>query len=246
MRTTALLAAAVLTLAACGESEAELDPRSLEAIEGSVAASDGLAPQTEVPDGLPAEAPTLLDEPEGSLGAGEMALGDPDAPLTVIEYASVTCPACKTFHANHFQAIKSELIEPGLVRFVYREFPTSPVPLSYAGSILARCAATEAGAPAYFAVNDALFQRQNDWAYGANPGQALEGIFAQVGMDRAAMQACLRRGALKAAIDDNIEQGRADGIQGTPTLMVNGEPFDVRRDVDQVVAELRAMAEAAR
>lgn len=245
MRTTALLSIAALALTACGDSEAEIDPRSLEAIEGSVVASDSVT-QSEAPDGLPAEAPTLLDEPEGSLATTEMSLGDPDAPLTVVEYASVTCPGCAAFHANHFQAIKSELIEPGLVRFVYREFPTSPVPLSYAGSILARCAATEAGAPAYFAVNDALFTRQNDWVYGANPGQALEAIFAQVGMDRAKMQSCLRRGELKAAIDDNIELGREDGVQGTPTLMVDGERFDVRRDVDETVAELRAMAEAAR
>ena len=244
MRTFALLSAAALALAACSDA-ADTDEQAVAAAGASIQASETL-PKTDAPDDLPAGAPAVLPEPEGSLAAGEMALGDPDAPLTVVEYASVTCPGCAAFHASHFQAIKEQLIEPGLVRFVYREFPTNPVNLSYAGSILARCAATDAGAPAYFAVNDALFTRQRDWVYGANPGQELEAIFAQVGLDRAAMQDCLRRGELKAAIDGNVKAGSEAGVRGTPTLVVDGEIIEVARDPDTFVAELRAMAEAAR
>ena len=251
---TVLLPAALLVLTACGgEAESDMpmavadaDPSGGASTGAAVAKSEVPAAATRADEAVPAPDMTPVPEPEGSLATGEMALGDPDAPLTVIEYASLTCPGCAAFHANHFQAIKSELIDEGLVRFVYRELPTGPVNLSYAGSMLARCAATDAGAPAYFAVNDALFSRQRDWVYSANPGQALEAIFAQVGLDRDAMQACLRRPALKAAVEANAERAVEEGVQGTPTLLVGGEPFDVRRDVDAVVADLRAMAEAAR
>lgn len=243
MRTHALLSAvtvtAALTLTACSE-QADADDQAAVTDAPVQTVAD-----TTADDQAATDAPILVAEPEGSLATGEMAIGDADAPLTVIEYASLTCPGCASFHANHFQTIKSDLIETGLVRFIYRELPTGPVNLSYAGSILARCAATEKGAPAYFAINDALFTRQRDWVYGANPGEALESIFSQVGMDRAAMQACLSRPELKAAVDANAERARDAGVQGTPTLIVNGEPFDVRRDVDAVVAELKALAEAA-
>ena len=241
MRTPAPLTIfAAALLAACGNETSTEVPA--DTIAAAVADDAGAA---QVPEASPAADDAPLPEPEGSLATGEMALGDPDAPLTVVEYASLTCPGCAAFHRTYFDRIKSDLIEPGLVRFVYRELPTGPVGLSYAGSMLARCAATDAGAPAYFAVNDALFERQSDWVYGANPGQALEGIFAQIGMDREAMQACLRRSELKAAVDANAKRATEEGVQATPTLMIDGERFDLPRDVDEAIAELRARAEAA-
>ena len=233
MRFLALALLTTTVASACSDDAHE----PLQAGELVLAAEDAQAAPTEA-------AAVVLPEPEGSLATGEMALGAEDAPLTVTEYASVTCPGCAAFHATYMPLMKEQLIEPGLVRFVYRELPTGPLELSYAGSILARCAATEAGAPAYFAVNDALFSRQREWV--TNPSEVLPAIFAQVGMDKPAMQDCLRRGEIKVAIDQNADRAREAGVQGTPTLLVDGERVELTRDPQDAIDALRARAEAAR
>ena len=249
---TALLA--VLTLTACGDAgpDATSTP-AIEATEAGASIGRTEAPAQPVataeaaaPDAQAAQ-PTPV--PEGSLSATEMTLGDEDAPLTLIEYASVTCGACASFNAAIMPDIKRELVDTGLVRFVYREFPTPPEQLSIAGSMLARCAAGDRGADAYFAATDALYARQRDWAFGANPRQALLDIFGQVGMDREAIQACLGRPDVFDKIKDNIAEARSLGVNSTPTLVIDGEIYDFRPLVqgggtEDLIADLRARAEA--
>ncbi|MBB4658610.1 DsbA family protein [Parvularcula dongshanensis] len=238
MRTTMLGVAALVMLAACGGSDA-----SEEGTAPSLASLDGEAAQTAAPSNTaPAEEPAeTISEPEGSLATEDMVLGSDDAPVTVTEYASVTCPHCATFHTQFLPVIKEELIDTGQVRFVFREFPTSPVQLSYIGSILARCSATEAGAPGYYTMLSALYQRQSDWAYSAEPAVALEEIFSQVGLDRAAMEQCLRREAIIEKINANVKAGQEAGVQGTPTLLIDGERFEFGRTPEETVEKLRAI-----
>ena len=238
--TTALLA--VLTLAACGDAETETaasvteaDLPRTDAPEAPLAAADAAPAAQDIE-------PTPV--PEGSLSAIDMALGSEDAPLTVYEYASVTCPGCAGFHEQVFPTIKEELIDTGLVRFVFREYPTNPVNLSIAGSMLARCAASDRGAPAYYAATGALFARQRDWAYGADPRAALQDIFAQIGMDRAAIQACLARPDVFQKVQSNIEAAKEIGVDRTPTLVIDGEIIPFGGTPEEIVADLRARAEA--
>src|ERR1700724_4597678 len=90
----------------------------------------------------------------------DMALGPANAPVTITQYASMTCPHCAAFNAEVFPKIKTEFIDTGKVRYVFREFPLDIK--AAAGSMLARCIAN-GDAPKYFAVTDMLFRQQNDW-----------------------------------------------------------------------------------
>lgn len=213
------LTAIAMTLSACGGSNADTTPT-----ETPTETSADQSAAAEAP--APADAPKVVKAPEGSRAADVMALGDPDAPLTIVEYASVTCPGCAGFHAQILPEIKEKYIDTGKVRMEFREFPTNPQNLAYAGFYLARCAATTKGAPAYFKMLDILFERQREWAYGPTPGETLQGIAAQVGIDKDGLEDCFYREDIKEAVRANVTQGMEDGIQGTPTFTVDGEEFD--------------------
>jgi protein-disulfide isomerase len=226
--------------AACGgDDEAETTaavatPTSAEIEQVADASADAGETHTE---------PAPVPAPEGSMAANAMVLGSDDAPLTIIEYASVTCPACAAFHAQIFPEIKERFIDTGQVRFEYREFPTNPQNLAYAGFYLARCAATTRGAPAYFAMLDTLYARQRDWAYGPTPGEVLENIAAQAGIDRDGLEQCFYREDIKEAVRENIMAGIEEHeVNATPTLIVDGEPFDWDRNrgVEGMIAAIEA------
>ncbi|VAV90860.1 Periplasmic thiol:disulfide interchange protein DsbA [hydrothermal vent metagenome] len=167
---------------------------------------------------------------ESATGAfAEMTRGKADAVVTVIEYASVTCPHCATFHEQVYPTIKENYIDTGKVRFVFREFPTSPANLSIAGSMLARCAADTGGMDAYFLVLDTLFKTQGDprqrtgWIYSENPREELIKIAAQAGMGEDDLDACINREELLDFLNENVKTGRDKyDIRSTPSFVVNG------------------------
>ena len=194
--------ATALALAACGGASSD---------EPADGASTGADTGSEVID----------DSVTGALA--EMTLGSPDAKVTVIEYASVTCPHCATFHETIYPSIKAEYIDTGKVRFVFREFPTSPANLSIAGSMLARCAADKGGKDAYFLVLDSLFKTQRTWAYGGEPRPELVKIAAQAGMSEDELDECINRQELLDLINENVNVGRDKyDIRSTPSFVVNG------------------------
>jgi protein-disulfide isomerase len=160
----------------------------------------------------------------GATGAfAEMTRGKADATVTVIEYASVTCPHCATFHEQVYPTIKENYIDTGKVRFVFREFPTSPANLSIAGSMLARCAADDGGMDAYFLVLDTLFKTQKTWIYGENPREELIKIAAQAGMGEDDLDACINREELLDFLNENVKTGRDKyDIRSTPSFVING------------------------
>ena len=143
-------------------------------------------------------------------------LGSETAPVTMIEYASMTCPHCAHFHAEGFPVLKSKYIETGKVRFVLREFPFDP--LAVAGFMLARCAGDKREA-----MVDLLFAQQKNWAFTDKPLQGLTAVVKQTGMSQQTFDACLQDKALY----DNINQVRDRGAQkfgvdATPTFFING------------------------
>lgn len=159
----------------------------------------------------------------GSGALSEMALGDPNAAVTVIEYASVTCPHCATFHENIYPEIKEKYVDTGKVRFVFREFPTAPANLSIAGSMIARCAADRGGKDAYFLVLDSLFKTQRTWIYSENPRDELIKIAAQAGMTADQLDACINRQELLDYINETVNVGRDKyDIRSTPSFVLNG------------------------
>lgn len=163
----------------------------------------------------------------------DMVVGAEDAPLTVIEYASVTCGHCAAFHETIYPGIKEKYIDTGKVKLVFREFPTPPQGLSYVGSVLARCAAEKGGPDAYFLVLGTLFKTQKTWIYGEDPKLELVKIAGQAGMDETAFEACMQRQDIVDMINANVEMGSDKyGVDSTPSFVIDGEKITIRSQED--------------
>jgi protein-disulfide isomerase len=162
------------------------------------------------------EAAASTDLPE----VVEMVLGDPDAPVEVIEYASFTCPHCATFHRNTLPRLKENYIETGQVRLVYREVYFDRFGL-WAGMV-ARCA----GPDRYFGIADLIYQRQAEWTQGA-PGAVAENlrqIGRVAGLSNEQLDACLTDAAMAQALIANYEAHmEVHDIPGTPHFVIDGE-----------------------
>jgi protein-disulfide isomerase len=150
----------------------------------------------------------------------DMALGAANATVTITEYASMTCPHCAAFAETVFPKIKSEYIDSGKVRYVFREFPLDIK--AAAGSMLARCIAKDDSGK-YFAVIDMLFKQQNDWVM-KNTTETLTRIGKQAGLSQQAVETCLKDQALldKIAADQKFASEILK-VNSTPTFFVNGE-----------------------
>ena len=150
----------------------------------------------------------------------EMALGPANASVTITEYASMTCPHCAAFNEVVFPKIKSEYIDSGKVRYVFREFPLDPK--AAGGSMLARCIAKDDPGK-YFAVIDLLFKQQNDWAM-KNTTETLTRIGKQAGLSQQAVQDCLTDQALlDKIVADQKYASEVLKVDSTPTFFINGE-----------------------
>jgi len=150
----------------------------------------------------------------------DMGLGPANASVTITEYASMTCPHCAAFTENVFPKIKSEFIDTGKIRFVFREFPLDIK--AAAGSMLARCIAKD-DAGKYFAVIDMLFKQQNDWVL-KNTTETLIRIGKQAGLSQQAIEDCLKDQALldKIAADQKYAS-EVLKVDSTPTFFINGD-----------------------
>jgi protein-disulfide isomerase len=150
----------------------------------------------------------------------DMALGPASAAVTITEFASMTCPHCAAFNKDVFPKIKAEYVDPGKVRYVFREFPLDIK--AAAGSMLARCIAKDDSGK-YFAVIDMLFKQQNDWV-AKNTAETLTRIGKQAGLSQEAVEACLKDQALldKIAADQKYA-GEVLKVDSTPTFFINGD-----------------------
>jgi protein-disulfide isomerase len=150
----------------------------------------------------------------------DMALGPASASVTIVEYASMTCPHCAAFDEAVFPKIKSAYIDTGKVRYVFREFPLDIK--AAAGSMLARCIAKD-DAGKYFAVVDMLFRQQNEWVT-KNTTETLTRIGKQAGLSQQAVEACLKDQSLldKIAADQKYASEMLK-VDSTPTFFINGE-----------------------
>jgi protein-disulfide isomerase len=152
---------------------------------------------------------------------GDMTFGLKDAPITVIEYASMSCPHCARWFEKVYPRVKADYIDTGKVRYIFREFPHNLQ--GAAGSMLARCIGK--GDPQkYFAAVDVLFRTQDSWVPDAANG--LKRIGRQAGMTDQAVEACLTDQATLDALQKNVEfASKKLGIDSIPTFFVNGTKF---------------------
>lgn len=170
---------------------------------------------------------------EGSLP--DKILGDADAPVTIVEYASMTCGHCANFHNQTFPAIKEKYIDTGKVRFVFREFPFDP--RAEAGFMLARCADDK-----YFAMVDVLFKQQNNWAFVDNAREALLQISRLAGFSQESFEACLTDQKLLEDVRAVRTRGSNDfGIDATPTFFINGNKYSGAMKVDEMSAVIDSL-----
>src|SRR2546423_12958004 len=150
----------------------------------------------------------------------DMALGPANASVTITEYASMTCPHCAAFNENVFPKIKSEYIDTGKVRYVFREFPLDIK--AAAGSMLARCIAKD-DAGKYFAVIDMLFKQQNDWVT-KNTTETLIRIGKQAGLSQQAVEHSLHEQREVSQVGaDQKYASEVLKVDSTPTFFINGE-----------------------
>lgn len=150
----------------------------------------------------------------------DMTLGNPDAKVTLMEYASFTCPHCANFHTTVFKNLKKDYIDTGKVHFVYREVFFDRYGLWAA--MVARCG----GEMKYFGISDILYSTQQEWAASDDPNVVvgnLKKIGLTAGMDDAQLDSCLRDGATAQAMIDHYESNMKEfDVKGTPTLVING------------------------
>ncbi len=177
----------------------------------------------------------------------EMALGQPDAPVTVVEYASLTCPHCARWHEESYPQLKAEFIDDGEVRLVFREVYFDRFGLW--ASMVARCG----GPMRFFPVVERLYAEQQDWVGSGEPAAIADnlrriGLAAGMGGEQldAGLRAEAQAEALVAWFQANAE---ADGIDSTPTFLINGEkhsnlPWEEMRGLIEAALAEAAPAEA--
>jgi protein-disulfide isomerase len=150
---------------------------------------------------------------------GEKTQGDPKAPVTLIEYAAVTCPHCADFFMHQYPEIKSKYIDTGKVHFIFREFPLNA--LDMAGFMLARCA----GDDKYFPIVDTLFEKQKEWVI-QKPLEPLMAIAKQAGFTKESFEACLTNHQVEDGLKTVRERAAGKfGVSGTPTFFINGKRY---------------------
>lgn len=169
----------------------------------------------------------------------ERVLGDPAAPITIIEYASLTCPHCAAFHAETMPRLEKEWIDTGKAKLIYRDFPTNPVGLAFAGAMIARCAPKEQ----YFTLLGVFYASQGDWTRSTDPIAALSQIARLGGMSEADVKACLDNGDLLDGLRETALDGQSKyGVDSTPSFVINGRkignlPYDEFVDVLEKAGE---------
>jgi protein-disulfide isomerase len=163
--------------------------------------------------------------------APEEALGNPQAKVTVIEYASASCPHCARVNNEVLPELKKKYIDTGKVRYVFREMLTDPVSFAGTAFMMARCG----GDKNYFAVLDDVFHEQQEiYQSGDLPGGLLK-IGAKYGLDKDKINACMSDKAVKA-MNQRADQAGKDGMQYTPTFLIGGSKLEGEKTLDDLSA----------
>ena len=163
---------------------------------------------------------------------GDVVLGSEKAPVTIIEYASMTCPHCAHFAEYTFPELQKRYIDTGKVRFIFREFPLDA--LAAAGFMLARCA----GKDKFMPVVDTLFAKQREWMVD-KPIEPLRGISKQFGFTQQTFDECLANQKVLDGIQDVRDRAAAKlGVNSTPTFFVNGKRLNGDQSIDMMAKEI--------
>jgi protein-disulfide isomerase len=187
----------------------------------AVSAGETITAQQEAEPQGPTVAPTpaaiVLDD-------SAAARGEPDAPVTIVEYTDYQCPYCLRHSTETMPRLISEMIETGRVRYVVKDFPLDSIhPEARSAAVAARCAGEQ---DAYWEMHDALFVAQGEWSgLGAGAAEVYTALAADLGLDASAFGACLSSGRHDAVVQANQNEGIGLGVTGTPAFFINGYPI---------------------
>jgi protein-disulfide isomerase len=188
----------------------------------------------------PASAAVAAPKPDKSFGQvalepDDYVLGNRDAKVTVIEYASLTCPHCAALNNDVLPRIKKEYVETGKVRYVYRDFPLDQVALQ--ASLLARCT----GPDRFFGFIDVLFSSQANWARSTDPIKALEQVGKLGGVTPEQFEKCRNDEELKTKVlQQRLDADKTFQVNATPTLLIDGDRYSRGLTYDEFKAVLDA------
>lgn len=191
------------------------------ATDAAPAATDNTAADAAPRTADAAETESLLAAPKALTvnilrATDDRAIGRADAPVTIIEYASLTCPHCRKFHTEVLPTVKRELIDTGKARIIYRDYPIDNYALKAA--MMARCAPNEK----YFDLIEVLFQNQEKWTKSDNPLKAIAQYGNLAGMDDEFIASCMTNAELESALLKRQQDGRTlYKVMATPTLVFN-------------------------
>ncbi|MGB3874504.1 DsbA family protein [Shinella zoogloeoides] len=260
--TGAAVAALAVTLAACSDEKKETakapetSQTTGETASSTPATASGTSNETTAATTETAAAPAAaVDVPssEGSVDMAEvlkpgalpdMALGEANAPVTIVEYMSTTCPHCADFHNKTFDAIKTKYVDSGKVRFIVREFPFDP--RAAAAFMLARCNPQDTTklteAAQYFPMLSMLMKQQETWAAAQDGREALLQMSKLAGFTQESFQACLTNQKLLDDVNAVRERAAKEfGVAATPTFLINGKRYAGDMSVDTMSALIDSM-----
>lgn len=177
------------------------------------------------------------------------AMGDPNAPITIVEYTDYQCPYCSQHSLETMPRVVQEMVDTGRVYYILKDFPLDQIhPDARIGAAAARCAGEQ---EAYWEMHDALFSQQSVWAGNGEEAatEALLGIAGSLELDTQEFGACLASGRYNDAVETNLQEGRALGVTGTPHFFIDGYPLNGARpfehfDIAVGLAEEGTLAEA--
>ena len=222
-------------------------------LERSATLVAGAALFAALPDGFALWSPALAQTPvtnEELMKAGpldEKVLGSADAPVTMIEYASMTCSHCADFATTTFPLLKSRYIDTGKVRYILREFPLDE--LAAGGFMLARCAGGGASAGSsqpYYEFVDTLFKQQKTWAFVQNPMPPLLKLAKEhAGLNEQSFERCLSDQKLLDGISETRKRAQGFGVTSTPTFFINGKIVRGAMSIEEIDRQVQPYLKAS-
>jgi len=191
---------------------------------------EGVAEYVEGP--APAEQPETEPLDISDLADDDAVLGDPNAPVTIVEFSEYQCPYCSKFYNDAYQELKEKYVETGKVKLVFRDFPLSFHEGAYPAALAAECVRDQLGDEGYFEMHDKLFENQDRLSGDQAIEIVLEGFARDVEADPDVYKECMANDKFQMEIFADASVGQAVGVSGTPsffvndTLLVGAQPFE--------------------
>lgn len=208
--------------------------------EPAVASGDAEPGANDAPSAaVPVPTPAVFDFETGALEDARFTLGDPSAPVTIVEFSDYQCPVCATHFEQTWPTLKEKYIDTGRVFYVLKDFPlTSIHPQAFKAHQAVRCAQELGDSDAFWEMHDLLFQGQQSWSGSPEHSARFAEYADALGLDHTEFAACLDSADQAEAVQADVDEGLAYGVNGTPTFFIGGYPFSGAHPIqnfDQII-----------